>query len=243
MPNTLNTARQSDLEITTKIVAANEELGKQTAEERLAWSVRNYRGTIVLSSSFGAQSAVMLDLVSRISPEIPILLIDTGYLFPETYQYINTLTEQLKLRVKVVRPELSPARLEERYGKLWEQGIDGIEKYNQLMKIEPFERGLAELGATAWLTGLRRSQSRSRRDLPVVTSSQGLVKIHPIIDWTNEDTQGYLSDHQLPRHPLVEDGYTSIGDHHTSRKQESGMQEEDTRFFGLKRECGLHEPK
>lgn len=221
--------------------AAGDRLETAPAEDRVAWALETFRPRIALTSSFGAQSAVSLHLVTRQWPEIPVILVDTGYLFPETYEFIDRLTERLSLNLKVYRSAMSPAWQERRFGKLWEQGLNGIEKYNQINKVEPMTRALGELGADAWLTGLRREQSRSREHLGVLAVADGRIKIHPIVDWTDRDIFEYLKKHDLPYHPLWEDGYVSIGDWHTTRKLTDDLTPEETRFFGLKRECGLHE--
>jgi phosphoadenosine phosphosulfate reductase len=219
----------------------NESLEKMSAEKRVAWALGHFRSNIMLSSSFGAQAAVSLHLVTRQNPNIPVVLIDTGYLFKETYQFVDELTERLSLNLEVFRSELGPAWQEARFGKLWEQGIEGIEKYNRLNKVEPMRRALEELNTHAWIAGLRRQQSSGRQKLPVLAVSEKRLKVHPIIDWTDRDVYEYLKKHELPYHPLWDQGYVSIGDTHTTRKLEDGMSLEDTRFFGLKRECGLHE--
>ena len=103
------------------------------------------------------------------------------------------------------------------------------------------ERAVRELGATAWLTGLRRAQASTRRDLKVVHRQNKITKVHPIIDWDNRRVYHYLKEHDLPYHPFWEQGYVSVGDWHSSSKLLEGMTEEETRFGGLKRECGLHE--
>ncbi len=103
------------------------------------------------------------------------------------------------------------------------------------------QRALKELEAGAWFAGLRRQQSDSRGGLPVLRVQEGRYKIHPVIDWSNRDVHRYLQRHNLPYHPLWERGYVSVGDTHSSRPLEPGMREQDTRFFGLKRECGLHD--
>src|SRR5690606_23551843 len=173
---------------------------------------------------------------------IPVILIDTGYLFPETYRFIDELVERLKLNLKVYRAELSPAWQEARYGRLWEQGLEGIERYNQMNKVEPMRRALEELGVRAWFPGRRREQARSRQQREILERGKdGRWRIHPIVDWTNRDVHHYLRRHDLPYHPLWYKNYVSVGDWHTSRPLEPGMLEEETRFFGLKRECGLHE--
>jgi phosphoadenosine phosphosulfate reductase len=223
------------------LAAENAVLEKKTAEERVRWALDGLRPRIVLSSSFGAQAAVLLHLVTRQWPEIPVVLVDTGYLFPETYRFVDELTERLRLNLKVYRPALSAAYQEARYGKLWEQGVDGITRYNRMNKIEPMQRALDELDAHAWIVGLRRSQASTRRELGVLGMQDGFLKAHPIVDWNDKHVYDYLTRYDLPYHPLWEQGYPSIGDWHTSAKLTDGMAEEETRFFGLKRECGLHE--
>lgn len=218
----------------------NRWLAMRSAEERVAWALENTAGSHALSSSFGAQAAASLHLVSRQKPDIPVILIDTGYLFPETYRFADELTERLKLNLKVFRPLVSRAWMEARHGRLWEQGLVGIEQYNNLRKVEPMRRALAELDVGTWFTGLRRSQASSRANAPVVEWRGARLKVNPIADWTDREVWQYLKQHDLPYHPLWEQGYVSIGDFHTTTRWEPGMREEDTRFFGLKRECGLH---
>jgi phosphoadenosine phosphosulfate reductase len=183
---------------------------------------------------------VSLHLLTQRVPQIPVIVIDTGYLFPETYQFIDALTERLSLNLHVVRPALSPAWLEVRHGALWAQGREGLDRYNQLAKVEPMQRALADLDAGTWFAGLRRQQSVSRASAPALDFRHGRWKVHPIVDWTDRDVGLYLRRHDLPYHPLWDKGYVSIGDTHTTRRWEPGMREEDTRFFGIKRECGLH---
>lgn len=219
----------------------NRRLETMAASERVEWAFEHLPATQVLSSSFGIQSAVMLHLVTSIRPEVPVILVDTGYLFGETYRFIDDLTQRLNLDLHIYRAELSPAWQEARYGKLWQQGLEGIEIYNRLNKVEPFQRALREQAAGSWLAGLRRQQSESRRRLPVLRVQHGRCKLHPIVDWSNRDVHRYLVRHRLPYHPLWEDGYASVGDIHTSRPLAAGVSEEQTRFFGLKRECGLHD--
>jgi phosphoadenosine phosphosulfate reductase len=221
--------------------AWNAQLWALSPRQRIEWALAHLPGQHVLSSSFGAQSAVLLHLVNQVAPGTPVVLVDTGYLFAETYRFIDELSSQLRLNLKIYRSRHSPAWQEARYGKLWEQGLAGIERYNQLNKVEPMQRALAELDASTWITGLRRDQSRSRADIQPLLLKDGRFKLNPILDWRDRDVGRYLGEHQLPYHPLWEKGYVSIGDVHTTRPLEAGLSAEDTRFFGLKRECGLHE--
>jgi phosphoadenosine phosphosulfate reductase len=218
------------------------ELESRPAQERVQWAIERYQPKIFLSSSFGAQAAVSLHLVNQVWPSIPVVLIDTGYLFPETYQFIDTLAERFALQLKIYRSPFSPAWQEARYGQLWTQGVEGIKRYNEINKVEPMRRAVQDLGARAWITGLRRKQSSSREHLGVLAFQDGIVKVHPIIDWNDREIFQYLKQNDLPYHPLWEQGYVSIGDTHTTRRLTDGMDESQARFFGLVRECGLHVP-
>jgi phosphoadenosine phosphosulfate reductase len=219
----------------------NESFESFSTEERVEQALELLPGAHVLTSSFGAQAAVMLHLVNRVIPKIPVVLLDTGYLFPETYRFIDELTERLKLNLKVFRSEASPAWQESRFGKLWDQGLPGIEQYNKINKQEPLDRALRDLGAETWFAGLRRVQSKTRAQIAPLEFSRGRYKVHPLFDWTDHDVGRYLTKHRLPYHPLWDKGYLSIGDWHTTRSLAEVDSMEELRFFGLKRECGLHE--
>lgn len=216
-------------------------LEKISAQERVKWAVDTYGDGLVLTTSFGVQSAVMLHLVTQVVPKIPVIFIDTGYLFPETYRFAAELTKKLHLNLKTYVPALTAAHQEALHGKRWEQGLDGLNHYNHINKVEPMDRAVRELNATAWLAGLRRSQASTRGQLPVVQHQNKIAKIYPIVDWDNRTVHRYLTEHGLNYHPLWEEGYVSVGDWHSTAKLEVGMTEEQTRFGGLKRECGLHE--
>jgi phosphoadenosine phosphosulfate reductase len=226
---------------TANPAADTPDLERATAEARVRWAVATYGDGLVLTTSFGIQAAVMLHLVTRIVPQIPVIFIDTGYLFPETYRFAAELTKKLDLNLKTFVAAQTAAQQEALYGKQWEQGLDGLKRYNHLNKVEPMDRAVRELGATAWLAGLRRTQASTRGQLPVVQHQNKITKVHPIIDWDNRTIHQYLTEHGLNYHPLWEEGYVSVGDWHSTSKLEAGMTEEQTRFGGLKRECGLHE--
>ncbi len=216
-------------------------LAKKSAGERVAWALDTLPGEHIVSSSFGAQSAVMLHLLTRYSPDIPVVVIDTGYLFPETYRFIDELCTRLELNLHVHRSDVSPAWQEARHGRRWEQGVAGIEAYNRDNKVLPMERALDELDVGTWFAGLRRTQSAGRARTPLIDASGERWKVHPIADWSDRDVYRYLKRNNLPYHPLWEQGYVSIGDVHTTRSLADVSSRDETRFFGLQRECGLHE--
>lgn len=221
---------------------SNSILAKLKAPERIAWANMQLPDQIIVSTSFGLQSAVLLDLVSTVAPSIPIIWIDTGYLFPETYQYAEVLRGKLNLNLKVYHPNMTAARQEALYGKRWETGdVEELEQYNLLNKVEPMNRAVRELGAKIWLSGLRREQAKTRESLPFLEKQNQIWKLYPILDWTDAEISRYLVLRDLPPHPLIEKGFVSVGDWHSSKPLEEGMTSEETRFNGIKRECGLHE--
>ena len=220
---------------------ATTDLSSATAEERIRWAAGEHGNGLILSTSFGIQAAVMLHLATRVVPRIPVVFIDTGYHFPETYRFAADLSKRLQLNLKVYNPLLTAARQEALYGRRWEQGLDGLKAYNLDNKVEPMDRAVRELGATAWLAGLRRVQASTREGLSFVQVQNKITKVHPILDWDNRTVHRYLTAHDLPYHPLWDQGYVSVGDWHSSAPLQPGQTEEQTRFGGLKRECGLHE--
>ncbi len=221
--------------------AANRQLEALDARDRIAWSLENLPGTHVLSSSFGVQAALMLHLVGEVAPGTPVVFIDTGYHFAETYRFVDELSDRLRINLKVYRPRLSAAWQEARHGQRWEQGREALAAYNRDSKVEPMRRALDELRVGTWFSGLRRNQAASRTRLTFVDWQWGRCKLHPVADWSDRDVHAYLTENDLPYHPLREAGYISIGDWHTTRPLGEIETEDEARFFGLVRECGLHE--
>ena len=219
--------------------ALNRWLGNLPAQERVRWALDSLAGPHALSTSFGVQSAVSLHLLTQAKPDIPVILVDTGYLFPETYRYADDLVQRFGINLKVYRPQIGIAWMEARFGKLWENGVDGLQRYNQLRKVEPMQRALRELGVRSWFAGLRRTQAPSRAGIEFLELRDGRWKLHPIADWDDLDIASYALQHDLPEHPLSQRGYVSVGDVHTTQPIEDGDASK-ARFFGLVRECGLH---
>ncbi len=221
----------------------NETLEGAEPDEIIRWAQRAFGKGLVLSSSFGAESALMLHLVTRDVPDVPVIFLDTGYLFPETYAFAEELREKLRLNLKVYGPRMSAARQEALYGRLWDGDEAAQAKYQQINKIEPMDRALRELGATAWLAGLRRDQTEFRTGLRTVELVDGVYKVHPILGWSREDIARYMSAHALPYHPLYAYGYRSVGDVHSTTPTTVTQDPRDGRNLGEKRECGIHLPR
>jgi phosphoadenosine phosphosulfate reductase len=218
----------------------NDWLASVDAAARVRWALANLPGPFALSSSFGAQAAVSLHLVAAQQPDIPVIVIDTGYLFPETYEFIGRLREQLSLNIQTFAARQSVSEFEAQHGKLWEKGREGLDQYLEIRKVEPMRRALKELGINTWFAGLRRSQAESRAKLNPLEVRDGRFKVHPIFDWSDRDVYLYLKAHGLPYHPLWDQGYISIGDWHSTKSLSEVDTAEELRFAGLKRECGIH---
>jgi phosphoadenosine phosphosulfate reductase len=183
----------------------------------------------------------MLHLIRKHAPDIPIIFVDTGYCFPETYQFSQSFIEDWELDIRVFNPAISAARQEALYGKLWEQSAEGNKTYALLNKVEPMNRALSEIGGDVWVSGLRRSQSSTRIDRAFAEKQKATMKVYPILDWADAQLEAYYHEHDLPRHPLEKEGFLTMGDWHSTRKPNVGETAEDTRFGGTKYECGLHQ--
>lgn len=229
-------------QLNLNLEAVNKQLSNASAEQVVEWAAQTFGHGLVMSTSFGIQAAVMLHLVTQIIPDIPIIWVDTGYLPAETYRFAEDLTRRLNLNLKVYQSFISPARMEALYGKLWDlKDIDSLNHYDKLRKVEPMERALRELKASAWLAGLRHTQTNLRKTLQRVSRQNQYYKAHPILYWNSKDVYQYLKAHDLPYHPYFDLGYVTVGDWHSSRPLTAEDENErDTRFHGLKQECGIH---
>lgn len=221
----------------------NADFERARAEDMVAWAVAEFADQLALSSSFGADSAVMLHLATRIKPDIKIIALDTGFLFPETIAFREELTKRLGLNLLIYRPILDRQAFLAEHGKMWRSNPDACCAFN---KREPFDRAKRELGLRCWLTGIRREQSTTRRRAPLVQLDHlGLLKVCPIANWTAKDVHYYLQENDLPYHPLRKQGYLSIGCHpeldYCTRKVMPGEDPRAGRWAGFdKTECGLH---
>lgn len=217
------------------------DLALLSPEERMQWALDFYAGQTLLTTSFGAQSAAFLHLVTQKKKDWPILFIDTGYHFPETLAFAQHLTKSLHLNVQTIRPLLTPSEIESQHGKLWQEGPAGLEKFHEIIRVEPLRRALQQINPRLWIAGLRRATTDARKDLSVLSSHQARLKLLPILDWTDQQVGQYLEQHSLPYHPLWAQGYVSIGDRVTTKRLDEVSDPAELRHFGWKRECGLHE--
>ncbi len=217
------------------------ELQAKEPAQRVQWAQENFPKESVVTTSFGAQSAAFLHLVSRAFPKIPVIFIDTGYHFPETLAFSRDLTKTLNLNLQIYRPKVSPEEIESRHGRLWELGPDGLEKFHEIIRIEPMRRAWGELNPKVWLAGLRRSGSDHRQRLEVLSRQDTRWKLLPILEWGDREVGAYLQTHHLPYHPLWSQGYISIGDRVTTKRLDEVQDPRELRHFGWKRECGLHD--
>ena len=206
--------------------------------------MKPFAGRTALVSSFGAESAVLLDMVATVDPATPVIFLDTGKLFSETRAFREEMVELLRLGdVRVVRPRANTLAHYDPGGDLWSREPDLCCHIN---KVEPLKRFLP--GVRAWINGRRRDQAMTRQSIPVVEAFQGgLCKVNPMASWSSRDTFYYMEQHGIPTHPLFEQGYASIGCAPCTRPVLAGDDERSGRWAGRnKTECGIHtfiEPK
>jgi phosphoadenosine phosphosulfate reductase len=237
-----------------ELARANERLEHATPEERLAFALETFgdgvtsgsgsRGSVegggrdvLFTSSFGAQSGVLLHLWSTVAKQRPVVFIDTGFLFPETLAYRDELAKRLGLTVDVLRPDIANADLVARYGTdIQRRDPDFCCGLNKVAPLAPLREN-----ARAWISGLRRDQSKTRQDVPILERDGHLVRVHPIATFTRNDVAAYLERHGIPEHPLVKRRYLSIGCAPCTRAAVEGEDERAGRWAGSsKTECGLH---
>lgn len=223
------------------VAAAAAALEHADAADVIAWAV-DAVPRLAVTSSFGADSAVLLHLLAGVTRDVPVLFLDTGLHFDQTHHFRRTLADDLGLHVVDVRPTLSLDQQADRYGdRLWERDPDAC---CGLRKTTPIRAALRDYDG--WASGVRRSQTPERAGTPVVEArhhdDRWLVKIAPLATWSDADVDGYLRAHDLPRHPLWDAGYPSIGCRPCTARVAPGDDPRAGRWaaFGGKTECGIH---
>ena len=196
-------------------------------------------GDVAVVSSFGAESAALLHLIASVDPAVPVLFLDTGKHFPETLAYRDLLAERLDLQdLRVLHPDPELLAKRDATDLRWSYDPDGC---CEIRKVLPLERAL--LGFDATITGRKAFQSRTRGNLPRFEVEGDRLKFNPLADWTKDDIEAYFETHDLPRHPLVEQGYLSIGCATCNSLVKPGEDPRSGRWRGWdKTECGIHTP-
>jgi len=203
----------------------------------LTAAVETFGDKLALVSSFGAESAVLLHLVAQIRPDIPVLFLDTGMLFGQTLDYRRTLAARLGLTdVRDLRPHYQDLAVTDPEAKLHQTDTDAC---CNVRKVIPLDRALAEFDA--WITGRKRFHGGDRLSLPVVEQAGHQLKFNPLANWGKAELDAYAAEHQLPAHPLVAQGFPSIGCWPCTEPADDGEDARAGRWKGLdKTECGIH---
>lgn len=230
---------------TIDIPALNAMFEQQHPLKIVQWAAAQFGDDLIMTSSFGEQAAVLLHLATRALPDIRIIFIDTGYLFPETHQFMEDLRRRLNLNVWAYRTRHDPFKYLHDSGEENHAFRKDIEACCRANKNEPMERAMKQLAPKAWLRGIRRDQSKSRQNSPFIEWSQryNCYAISPLLNWTSRDVGLYMKEHALPFHPLVEKGYFSIGCNPLSctRPVQLGQDPRSGRWSGSgKLECGIN---
>jgi len=208
-------------------------LRTRTPADVLAWTLAEFPGRAMLSVSFGGGGLVLAHLLSKIDPSVPVIFLDTGLHFPETYAFKQQFAERYGLRVLDLHPATDP-------GPLYETDPDAC---CHVRKVAPMQRALADYDA--WISAVRRDQSDTRGGIDMLdrqrVDGRDVLKVYPLAGWTKKEVWAYLYANQVPYHPLLDRGYTSIGCWPCTRPTVAGEDERAGRWSGrAKTECGLH---
>jgi len=212
-----------------------------TPQELLQWAFKMFGNGVEMASGFGVEGMALIDIATRINPKLRVFTVDTDFLFPETYDLIERVERRYGLQVERLRSTLTPEDQAEIYGEaLWKTNPD---QCCSLRKVAPLAEKLS--GLRAWITGIRRGQTSVRAKARKVEWDEKfqLIKVNPIVDWSNEQVWNYVRSHDVPYNPLHDSDYPSIGCTHCTRAVRPGEDARAGRWAGSqKTECGLHLP-
>ncbi len=225
-----------------KLEAFNGRLEGASPEEVLAWAFAEYHPDIVLACSFGGVSGMaLLDMSAKLNPKVKVFYLDTDFLFPETYALRDEAASRYRVEPVGYKSRLTPEEQARKFGEaLWSCDAD---KCCELRKVEPNRRALE--GERAWISGIRRDQTSNRSNAKTVEwdSQFGLVKVNPLVSWTEEQVWKYVVENKVPYNKLHDGGYPSIGCIYCTRPVKPGEDRRAGRWSGSdKTECGLHLP-
>jgi len=256
-PGSVSSNKNSNARVPSafEIQRVNEELATAEPQQILAWALQAFPTGLFQTTAFGLTGLAALDMIHKLSPEgthaVPLIFINTLYHFPETLALAAEASQKYGAQMHVYMPPAaqSSSQFESIYGeRLWEEDE---ESYDYLVKVEPSRRAYEELNALAVITGRRRSQGGDRASIPIIeVDSTGLIKINPLANWSFKDTKAYIDANHVPYNALLDQGYTSIGDWHSTKKPDGSKvqglsgdaAERSGRWAGRaeKTECGLH---
>jgi len=208
-------------------------------QHALAWAFETFGKSVAISSAFGAEGMVLIDMASRINKDFRLFTVDTDFLFPETYSLMDRIEEKYGITIESVYSSLPPDEQQRVHGEaLWSRNPDLC---CNLRKVEPLRRKLGELNA--WITSIRRDQTSARSGAMRIEWDPkfDLVKVNPIVDWNSKQVWRYIHDHDVPYNTLHDQDYPSIGCTHCTRAVRPGEDPRAGRWPGFnKTECGLH---
>lgn len=228
-----------------ELKALSEGLEDQPAEEILRWAIGSFYPDIVLASSFGLEDVILIDMASRLSPQIRVFTLDTGRLNDETYEVMERVRHLYNTAIESYFPDREAVeRLEREKGFYsFRESVENRRECCGIRKVEPLRRALA--GQKAWITGLRRAQAVTRADTGAVEwdEGNGLVKVNPLVEWSEEQVWEYIRAHDVPYNVLHDRGYPSIGCAPCTRAIKPGEDIRAGRWWWENpeyKECGLH---
>jgi phosphoadenosine phosphosulfate reductase len=229
----------SEVPFTNVFAGIHECAENWTPQRVLTWAFETFGNRVAISSAFGVEGMVLIDMAARVSKDFRLFTIDTEFLFPETYALMDQIEEKYGITIEKVYPLLSPQEQERTHGAaLWGREPD---QCCNLRKVEPLRRKLAEL--SGWITSIRRDQTSVRSTARRIEwdAKFNLLKINPIVDWTSKQVWRYIHDHDVPYNTLHDRDYPSIGCTHCTRAVRPGEDPRAGRWSGFaKTECGLH---
>jgi phosphoadenosine phosphosulfate reductase len=209
-----------------------------TAQKILSTAIRDlFPGRLAVVSSFGAEAAIVLQLVAEIDPSVPVIFLETGKHFDATLTYRDILKQRFGLTdLRSIEPDPAELAAEDPNGDLWSRDPN---RCCALRKVRPLDRALK--GFDAWITGRKRYHGGERSALPFAEASATQIKLNPLAGWDSADVQAAFKRYRLPQHPLFDEGYASIGCEPCTRPVHEGENARDGRWAGTdKRECGIH---
>ena len=233
-------------DVKNKLDELNESLKGKSAQDILKWAYDTFEESIVLASSLGLEDQALTDISAKIYPKFHVFVLDTGRLHQETYNVLEESIEKYKINFEVYFPKAEDveAMTREHGANPFYKSLELRHKCCGIRKVEPLKRALS--GYKAWITGLRRAQSVTRTDMKIIEwdDMNNMVKLNPLIEWSDVDVDKYIWDHEVPYNKLFDEGYTSIGCAPCTRATKLGEHPRAGRWWWEnpdKRECGLHE--